>query len=76
MQEFIEQLTVIETEFLAEVDNAGYTIDEDSYTIEIGNGILRQRIECFDENEDTVVITQEIEQDQEGLTALGTHYQY
>ena len=33
MQEFIEQLTVIETEFLAEVDNTGYTIDEDSYTI-------------------------------------------
>lgn len=76
MQEFIEQLTEIETEFMAEVDNTGYRYDDNSYSISIGNGILRQRIECFDENDDVVIISQEIEQNSDGLLALGTHYEY
>ena len=36
MQEFIEQLTEIETEFMAEVDNTGYRYDDNSYSISIG----------------------------------------
>lgn len=76
MSEFIKQLKSIEKKFFAEVNNAGYKYDDNSYSISIRNGVLEQRIECFDENDDVIVITQEIDQYNGELTALGTHYQY
>lgn len=76
MQNFIEKLTEIENEFFAEVNESGYRPDDDSYFISIRNGVLEQRIECFDDDDDVVVITQEIDQSNGELTALGTHYQY
>jgi hypothetical protein len=76
MQNFIKELRKIERKFFAEINNQGYKYDEDSYFISIRNGVLEQRIECFDDNDDVVVITQEIEQSDGELTALGTHYQY
>lgn len=76
MQNFIEKLTEIETEFFAEVNESGYRHDDNSYYISIRNGVLEQRIECFDDDDDVVVITQEIEQCDGDLIPLGTHYQY
>lgn len=76
MQNFIEKLTEIETEFFAEVNESGYRYDDNSYYISIRNGVLEQRIECFDDDDDVVVITQEIEQCDGDLIPLGTHYQY
>lgn len=76
MQNFIKDLKKIENAFIEEAKRNTEKVDKESYTIEICRGYLVQRIECFDENDDTVVITQEIEQDQEGLIALGAHYQY
>lgn len=76
MQNFIKQLKKIERKFMAEVKNSGYKYDNGSYTIDIGNGVLYQRIECFDENDDVVIIKQEIEQSGDELYALGTHYEY
>ncbi len=76
MQDFAKQLKKIENKFMAEVKNSGYKYDDGSYSIDIGNGILYQRIECFDENDDTVVLKQEIEQDGDKLFALGVHYEY
>lgn len=62
-------------EFMAEVGTSGLRYDDGSYSITIGNGILRQRIECFDKNDDVIVVSQEIEQDGSDLIALGTHYE-
>lgn len=76
MQDFIKELKKIEKAFIAEAQRNTEKVDLESYSIDICKGYLSQRIECSDENEDTVVITQEIEQNQEGLTALGTHYYY
>ncbi|MCM1439012.1 MAG: hypothetical protein NC131_07345 [Roseburia sp.] len=76
MDTFIEQLTNIEQEFFAEVNEQDLTADFDSYTISIRNGYLVMRIECFDKDDDTVVITQEIEQHNGELLALRTHYEY
>lgn len=76
MREFLANFCAIENEFFAEVENSGYTYDEDSYEVTIGNGVLRLRIECFDENEDTVVITQEIETEDNELISLGIRYHY
>lgn len=76
MQNFIKELRKIERKFFAEINQQGYKYDEDSYFISIRNGVLEQRIECFDDNDDVVVVTQEIDQFNGELTALGTHYQY
>nr|DAL02887.1 MAG TPA: hypothetical protein [Caudoviricetes sp.] len=76
MQNFIKELRKIEKTFFAEIKNQDYKYDENSYFISIRNGVLEQRIECFDENDDVVIVTQEIDQYNGELTALGTHYQY
>lgn len=77
MQDFIKELKKIEKAFIAEAQRNTEKVDLKSYSIDICKGYLNQRIECFDENNDTIVITQEIEQDEEGKPfALGTHYDY
>lgn len=74
MGNFIKQLNKIEKDLLKRVTNEGYTLGD--YQINICNGYLSQRLECFDDNEDYVVVTQEIEQDNGELIAMGLHYQY
>ena len=76
MQNFIEKLTEIETEFFAEIAQSGYRYDDESYYISIRNGVLEQRIECFDDDDDVIIVTQEIENINGEPCALGTHYQY
>ena len=76
MLTFIKELKEIEKAFISEAQRNTEKVDLESYTINSCKGYLQQRVECFDENDDTIVITQEIEQDQGHLLALGTHYDY
>lgn len=76
MKRYSRQLEKIETALFAEIARCGYMSDENSYYLTFGNGYMTQRIECFDEDDEIVVVTQEIEMNDGKLIALGTHYQY
>ena len=63
--DFIKDLSKLKNEFIQYAKENFAKIDEESFEIEICNGYLNMRIEAEDEDEDTIVFTQEIYQDYE-----------
>ena len=63
--DFIKELSKIKNEFIQYAEENSSNIDEESFEIEICKGYLNMRIEAEDEDEDTIVFTQEIYQDYE-----------
>ena len=63
--DFIKDLSKLKNEFIQYAKENSAKIDEESFEIEIFNGYLNMRIEAEDEDEDTIVFTQEIYQDYE-----------
>ena len=63
--DFIKDLSKIKKEFIQYAKENSAKIDEESFEIEICNVYLNLRIEAEDEDEDTIVFTQEIYQDYE-----------
>ena len=61
--DFIKDLSKLKKKFIKYANENSAKIDEESFEIEICNGYLNMRIEAEDEDEDTIVFTQEIYQD-------------
>lgn len=63
--DFINDLSKLKKKFIQYAKENSSKIDEESFEIEICKGYLNMRIEAEDEDEDTIVFTQEIYQDYE-----------
>ena len=63
--DFIKDLSKLKKNFIQYAEENSSKIDEESFDIEICKGYLNMRIEAEDEDEDTIVFTQEIYQDYE-----------
>ena len=63
--DFIKELSKLKKNFIQYAEENSSKIDEESFEIEICKGYLNMRIEAEDEDEDTIVFTQEIYQDYE-----------
>ena len=63
--DFIKDLSKLKKKFIQYAKENSSKIDDESFEIEICNGYLNMRIEAEDEDEDTIVFTQEIYQDYE-----------
>ena len=63
--DFIKDLSKLKKKFIQYAKENSSKIDEESFEIEICKGYLNMRIEAEDEDEDTIVFTQEIYQDYE-----------
>lgn len=63
--DFIKDLSKLKNNFIQYAEENSSKIDEESFEIEICEGYLNMRIEAEDEDEDTIVFTQEIYQDDE-----------
>ena len=63
--DFIKDLSKLKKKFIKYAKENSSKIDEESFEIEICKGYLNMRIEAEDEDEDTIVFTQEIYQDYE-----------
>lgn len=63
--DFIKDLSKFKKKFIQYAKENSAKIDDDSFEFEICNGYLNMRIEAEDEDEDTIVFTQEIYQDYE-----------
>ena len=61
--DFINDLSKLKKKFIKYAKENSSKIDEESFEIEICKGYLNMRIEAEDEDEDTIVFTQEIYQD-------------
>ena len=61
--DFIKDLSKLKKKFIKYAKENSSKIDEESFEIEICKGYLNMRIEAEDEDEDTIVFTQEIYQD-------------
>ena len=61
--DFIKDLSKLKNNFIQYAEENSSKIDEESFEIEICKGYLNMRIEAEDEDEDTIVFTQEIETD-------------
>lgn len=61
--DFIKDLSKFKKKFIQYAKENSAKIDDDSFEFEICNGYLNMRIEAEDEDEDTVVFTQEISPD-------------
>ena len=63
--DFIKDLSKLKKKFIQYAKENSSKIDDESFEIEICNGYLNMRIEAEDEDEDTIVFTQEIYQEYE-----------
>ena len=63
--DFIKDLSKIKKKFIQYAKEKSAKIDEEFFDIEIDKGYLNMRIEAEDEDEDTIVFTQEIYQEYE-----------
>ena len=63
--DFIKDLSKLKNNFIQYADENSSKIDKESFEIEICKGYLNMRIEAEDEDEDTIVFTQEIYQEYE-----------
>lgn len=63
--DFIKDLSKFKKKFIQYAKENSSKIDDESFEFEICNGYLNMRIEAEDEDEDTIVFTQEIYQDYE-----------
>lgn len=61
--DFIKQLTAIKKAFLAYAAADSAKVDRNTFEINICRGYLSLRVECEDEDGDTVVFSQEVEMD-------------
>ncbi len=61
--DFIKQLARLKKEFLKYAENNSAKVDEDTFEVEMCEYFLLFRVEAEDEDEDTIVFTQEIETD-------------
>ena len=61
--DFIKQLTRLKKEFLKYAEDKSAKVDENTFEVEMCKYFLLFRVEAEDENEDTIVFTQEIETD-------------
>ena len=61
--DFIKDLSKLKKKFIQYANENSSKIDDESFEIEICKGYLNMRIEAEDEDEDTIVFTQEIYQD-------------
>lgn len=75
MSKFIDQLNELEQEFMAKAKSYTEALDMNSFSLDICNGYLSFRIEGSNENDDSVVISQEICQDHEG-NLYGLYVEY
>ena len=63
--DFIKDLSKLKKKFIQYAEENSSKIDEESFEIEICKGYLNMRIEAEDEEEGTIVFTQEIYQEYE-----------
>ena len=61
--DFIKQLARLKKEFLKYAEDNSAKVDEDTFEVQMCEYFLLFRVEAEDENEDTIVFTQEIETD-------------
>ena len=61
--DFIKQLTRLKEEFLKYAEDNSAKVDEDTFEVQMCKYFLLFRVEAEDEDEDTLVFTQEIETD-------------
>ena len=61
--DFIKQLTRLKKEFLKYAEDKSAKVDENTFEVEMCKYFLLFRVEAEDENEDTIVFTQEIKTD-------------
>ena len=61
--DFIKQLTRLKKEFLKYAEDNSAKVDKDTFEVEMCKYYLLFRVEAKDEDEDTIVFTQEIETD-------------
>ena len=71
--DFIKELSKLKKNFIQYAEENSSKIDEESFEIEICKGYLNMRIEAEDEDEDTIVFTQEIYQDYEESVIYQQH---
>ena len=63
--DFIKQLARLKKEFLKYAEDNSAKVDEDTFEVQMCKYFLLFRVEAEDEDEDTIVFTQEIYQDYE-----------
>ena len=61
--DFIKQLARLKKEFLKYAEENSAKVDKDTFEVEMCKYYLLFRVEAEDEDEDTIVFTQEIETD-------------
>ena len=61
--DFIKQLARLKKEFLKYAEDNSAKVDEDTFEVHMCKYFLLFRVEAEDEDEDTIVFTQEIETD-------------
>lgn len=61
--DFIKQLARLKKEFLKYAEDNSVKVDKDTFEVEMCKYYLLFRVEAEDEDEDTIVFTQEIETD-------------
>ena len=61
--DFIKQLARLKKEFLKYAEDNSAKVDEDTFEVRMCKYFLLFRVEAEDEDEDTIVFTQEIETD-------------
>ena len=61
--DFIKQLARLKKEFLKYAEDNSAKVDKDTFEVEMCKYFLLFRVEAEDEDEDTIVFTQEIETD-------------
>ena len=61
--DFIKQLARLKKEFLKYAEDNSAKVDKDTFEVEMCKYYLLFRVEAEDEDEDTIVFTQEIETD-------------
>lgn len=61
--DFIKQLSRLKKEFLKYAEDNSAKVDKDTFEVEMCKYYLLFRVEAEDEDEDTIVFTQEIETD-------------
>ena len=61
--DFIKQLARLKKEFLKYAEDNSEKVDEDTFEVQMCKYFLLFRVEAEDEDEDTIVFTQEIETD-------------
>ena len=61
--DFIKQLASLKKEFLKYAEDNSAKVDKDTFEVQMCKYFLLFRVEAEDEDEDTIVFTQEIETD-------------